>query len=95
MAVLNKDYSQVGLVFIILCVGRFVDLATGLNDAVLSITKHYKFTFYVSLAMTVLLFVLIKILVPVYGIYGAAWSTSITLITFNICKYIFFSNYSA
>lgn len=88
-ALLNKGYGQVGLIFIILALGRFVDLATGLNDVALSITKYYKFSFYVSMAMIALLFGLIRYLVPIYGVYGAAWATSITLICFNICKYFF------
>ncbi len=89
LVLMNKGYGQVGLIFLILFIGRYVDLATGLNDAVLSITNYYKFSFYVSLFMIVILFVLVKFLIPLYGVYGAAWSTTITLILFNICKYVF------
>ncbi|PQJ10415.1 hypothetical protein CJD36_010580 [Flavipsychrobacter stenotrophus] len=86
---MNNGYTQVGLIFLILFIGRYVDLATGLNDAILSITNYYKFSFYVSIIMIGILFALIRQLVPIYGVYGAAWSTSITLILFNICKYFF------
>lgn len=89
LVLMNKGYAQVGLIFLILFVGRFVDLATGLNDAVLSITNYYKFSFYVSFVMIGILFLLIRTLVPIYGVYGAAWSSTITLILFNICKYVF------
>ena len=89
ITVIEKGYEEILPLFLILFVGRFVDLATGLNDAILSITKHYRFSFYVSGLMIALLFVLIRILVPLYGVFGAAWSTSITLVVFNICKYIF------
>lgn len=89
VAVLKEGYSQIILIFIILFIGRFVDLSTGLNDAMLSITNYYKFSFYVSIVMIAILFTLIKILVPHYGVYGAAWSTTITLVVFNVCKYIF------
>ncbi len=89
IAILPPGYEQIGLIFLILFVGRIVDLSTGVNDAILSVTKHYKFSFYVSAALIILLFALIKWLVPVYGVYGAAWATSITLILFNIAKYIY------
>jgi O-antigen/teichoic acid export membrane protein len=89
VALIAKGYEQIIPLFLILCIGRLVDLSTGLNDVILSITKHYKFSFYVSIIMITLLFVLIRIWVPQYGVFGAAWSTTVTLIVFNICKYIF------
>ena len=35
------------------------------------------------------LFLLIRMLVPRYGIYGAAWSTTTILMTFNLLKFLF------
>lgn len=89
IAILPPGYEQIDLIFLILFIGRIVDLSTGVNDAILSVTKHYKFSFYVSAALIVLLFGLIKWLVPSYGVYGAASATSITLILFNIAKYFY------
>ncbi len=89
IAILPPGYEQIGTIFLILFIGRIVDLSTGVNDAILSVTKHYKFSFYVSALLIVLLFGLIKWLVPAYGVYGAAWATSITLILFNIAKYLY------
>lgn len=89
IALLPSGYEQIGLIFLILFLGRIVDLATGVNDAILSVTKHYKFSFYISIGLIVLLFGLIKWLVPVYGVYGAAWATSITLILFNVGKFLY------
>ncbi len=60
-----------------------------MNDQVLSITNHYKFNFYLSLGLMVILFGMIRILVPRYGIYGAAWSTTTAIVIFNIAKYLF------
>ena len=85
----NKDYSGLIPVFLILLAGRIVDLSTGMNDQVLSITNYYKFNFYVSLTITAVLFILIRLLVPHYGMYGAAWSTTLAIIIFNVAKYLF------
>ena len=89
VAVIQNGYSEIIPIFLILFIGRIVDCATGMNDQVLSITNHYKFNFYLSLFLTVILFVMIRILVPRYGIYGAAWSTTVTIVIFNIAKYFF------
>ena len=89
VAVLPPGYEQITLAFVILFIGRIVDLSTGLNDAILSITNYYKFSFYVSVVMIGILFGLLRWLVPIYGVFGAAWATSVTLVVFNVCKYIF------
>ena len=85
----GKNYSGSSAVFLILMVGQLVNLSTGMNDQVLSITNYYKFNFYVSITLTAFMYLLIRILVPRYGIYGAAWSSTTTIIIFNIVKYIF------
>ncbi len=88
-AVIPNGYAAAIPVFLILLLSKLVDCATGMNDAVLSITNHYKFNFYLSLILTVMLFVLLRTLIPRYGIYGAAWATTGTLIFFNVCKYAY------
>jgi O-antigen/teichoic acid export membrane protein len=89
VAIIKNDYTEVIPVFLILIIGRLIDISTGMNDQVLSITNHYKFNFYVSLGISVFLFLLIRLLIPLYGIYGAAWASSVTLIIYNIVKYYF------
>ena len=85
----SKNYSGLIPVFLVLLLGALVNLATGMNDQVLSITNYYKFNFYVSLCVSVLMFLLIRFLVPQYGIIGAAWASTITIITHNLIKFYF------
>jgi len=87
--VINNNYSDIIPVFGILFIGNIVNIATGMNDQVLSIANYYKFNFYLSLTLIGVLYVLIRIFVPRYGIYGAAWSTTTILMLFNILKYFF------
>ncbi len=89
VAVIKNGYSEIIPVFYILFIGYFFNLATGMNDQVLSVANYYKFNFYLSLVLMGMLFVMIKFLVPRYGIYGAAFSTSTTLVVFNILKFFF------
>lgn len=85
----GKNYSGIISVFLILMAGQLINLSTGMNDQVLSIANYYKFNFYVAIIVTGILYTLIRFLVPRYGIYGAAWSSTITIIIFNVMKYIF------
>ena len=89
VAVINNDYSGIIPVFYILLIGNLINLATGMNDQVLSIAKFYKFNFYLSFILIVVLFFLLKTLIPQFGITGAAWSTTITIIIFNIAKFYY------
>lgn len=89
LAVIENGYAEVVPIFLILFIGRIIDCATGMNDQVLSITNYYKFNFYLSLVLILILFGLIRFFVPLYGIYGAAWSTTATIVIFNIMKYLF------
>lgn len=85
----GEDYSSLLGVIPILVLGRLFDMATGLNSEVISISKHYKFNFRISLVLIALMFLFIGALVPSLGIYGAAWGATLSLIAFNICKVIF------
>lgn len=86
---LLSGYEIITSLVLILIIGRFVDIASGLNNELISISKYYKFNFYLSLLLIVCIFVLNRIFIPIYGVYGAAWSNTIALSAFNICKIIF------
>ena len=86
---IGKGYSEIKLVFLILLTGALFNIATGMNDQVISTAKYYKFNFYLSTIIMLMLFAMIRVLVPLYGIYGAAMSTTIMYIIFNTIKYIF------
>jgi O-antigen/teichoic acid export membrane protein len=85
----KRNYTDVYWLFLILFVGKLVDIATGMNDQLLSITNNYRFTLYASLVTLILNYILIRFLVPQYGGYGAAISTTITLCLFNFAKFIY------
>jgi O-antigen/teichoic acid export membrane protein len=89
IAIIKNGYSDILPIFLILFISAFINIATGMNDLVLSIAKYYKFNFYLSLILIIILFALIRVLVPHYGIFGAAWSTTIVVSLFNAAKCFF------
>jgi O-antigen/teichoic acid export membrane protein len=88
VAILPSAYSALKPLVLILMLGRLVDMATGLNSEIMSISKHYKSFFLLSLALVLMILIFNRISIPLYGVYGAAWATSIALCIFNIGKYL-------
>ena len=69
---------------------RFIDAATGVNTEILMNShKHYKFNLVLLFAMGVLTIVLNLILIPILNMYGACLSVLISIVLYNIFKFIF------
>ncbi len=84
---LGPGYELVVPLVGVLLTGRLLDAATGLNEQVLSVSKHYRYSFLLSLLLAVLLFALGYALIPVYGVYGAAWASTGALGLYNLGKW--------
>lgn len=89
VAILPPEYAPVQYLVWILMLGKLIDMATGLNNELISISKYYKFNFRISAFLLVMVFILDRIFIPQYGIYGAAWVTTFSLAVFNIAKMLF------
>ena len=89
IALLPKGYEEVKTIVNILIVGALIDMSTGLNNEVISISKYYKFNFRLSILVIVLMVCLNLVLIPKYSMQGAAWSYTLSIAVFNIAKMIF------
>ena len=89
VTILPDNYSTIKPIVLILMIGRMIDMATGFNSEVTSISKHYKFNFRISVLLLVMLVAFCYWLIPQYGDFGAAWATTIALALFNIAKMFF------
>jgi O-antigen/teichoic acid export membrane protein len=86
----NKfDLHTVLMVFSFLSIARIIDLVTGVNSIIISYSKDYKFHMYFLLVLGGLNFILNFLLLPKYGIIGAAIATAISYVIFNVIKYVF------
>jgi len=85
----GQGYETIIPLVLIMMIGRLVDMASGLNTELISISKYYKFNFRISVLLVVLMVGLNLFLIPRFDVYGAAWSTTISLILFNVGKMIF------
>jgi len=86
MAMIKPGYDQIRYLIMILMIGQLADMVSGLNFELLTISQYYRFTFWLSLGLLAVVFVLNFFLIKALGIYGAAWATTMGLVLFNIVK---------
>ncbi|MBS1772556.1 MAG: polysaccharide biosynthesis protein [Bacteroidetes bacterium] len=89
VAILPDGYQLVKPVALILMIGRIIDFSTGMNEGFISITPWYKFNFRISVVLVAMMLILNWYLIPIYGVYGAAWATTIALSLYNLFKMLF------
>ncbi|TYP91719.1 Membrane protein involved in the export of O-antigen and teichoic acid [Fodinibius salinus] len=89
MAVLPPEYSGGALVIIIIGTANIFDMATGVNGAIILNSDHYRFDLYSSLILIAITIILNYILIPIYGIVGAAIGTASAVLLYNMLKVLF------
>lgn len=88
VAIMPSNYASVFGLTLVLMIGKLIDSGTGLNDVALNMSPYFKLNFYFSAGMVVFMLVMYRIFIPQYGVYGAAWVFSISLIVYNFLKTI-------
>ena len=76
-------------VIIILGFAYLFDLANGANSQIIITSKYYKFDFITSILLLIFAVLLNYLLIPKFGINGAALSTAISIFSFNSIRTIF------
>ncbi|HLP54260.1 MAG TPA: polysaccharide biosynthesis C-terminal domain-containing protein [Fluviicola sp.] len=91
---LPEEYDSGIPVFLILMVGRLVDMYCGINGVIVVSSKKYKYDIVFMLVLLAAVFLLNWYWIPIYGIYGAAMATTIAYVVYNALRLIFvFSAY--
>ena len=82
----GKDFTgtEAVLVFVIVTLGQAANILTGPVTVLLNMTGRQKVTMYYALATVVIDITLNLILIPKYGIIGAAIATSISRTVLNL-----------
>jgi O-antigen/teichoic acid export membrane protein len=87
--IIPGEYSSgIWSVFII-GLSKFYDVILGNNNAIILNTKYYKSVLFFGVLTAVLMIVLNRILIPIYGITGSAAATLITVLIYNTVKLLF------
>ena len=84
-----QEYSGGIAVVFLIGLSKFYDLILGNNTAIILNTKYYRWFLFFSIFLVALMIVLYMILIPIYGIVGAALANLIAVIINNTIKLLF------
>ncbi|MBI1286936.1 MAG: oligosaccharide flippase family protein [Flavobacteriales bacterium] len=87
--ILPEEYKDGKWVLFFVGLARLADVGFGVNGGIITTSEYFKFDTYANLTLMVVTVVLNLIFIPMYGIVGAAIATGISLLAFNLAKYLF------
>ncbi len=82
-------YAAGKWVVLIIGIGKLIEMGTGSNGIILINSKHYRVSFYTNIVLVVITIALNYVLIPRYGIEGAAIASAFALFVFNGVKCLF------
>lgn len=89
MDLLPDEYHGGEWVIIIIGFAKLFNMATGINGGIISNSKHYRFDFYSKILLVGLTILTNYLMIPPYGIIGAALATAISIFVYNFIKFIY------
>lgn len=88
-SLLPVEYHAGKWVVLIVAAGKMIDLATGVNSSILINSKYYRVAFYANLLLVFVTILANYLLIPQFGINGAAIATALSILIYNIVKFMY------
>lgn len=82
-------YATGLLVVVVVGCGKLADMFFGPSSEIIVLSRYYAFNIVLLLLLAGMTIALNLVLIPQYGITGAAWSAAISLALFNAIKFVF------
>ncbi len=89
LGLLPDVYSDGIRVILFIGLGKLFDMATGTNGSIILTSKHYRFDLITNILLVIFTVTTNLLLIPRYGIEGAAIATMLSIILYNLIKYLF------
>ena len=89
MYLLPPEYQGGKWIILVIGFAKLFDMATGINGGIILNSKHYRFDLYTTLFLVAVAITTNYILIPIYGILGAALATAISILFYNSIKLLF------
>lgn len=86
---LPELYVQCLNVVYIVSIGAFINISTGINSAIMFYSKHYVLGTILLVGTLIITIILNLVLIPIYGIYGAAIASASGALIYNLMKFSF------
>jgi O-antigen/teichoic acid export membrane protein len=91
--IINKPAYRIGIpIVLMISIAKLSELLLGTGNDIIQNSKYYRIYFYFSLTMALAVILLNHWLIPKIGIHGAALSTLVVMVSFNILKILFIYN---
>lgn len=87
--IITDKYIEGKYVILLIGIANLSDIALGVSPHIIVNSKHYKYLSYFLLFFALILVISNLILIPKYGIIGAALASLISKIIYNFIKYVF------
>ncbi len=85
----NEIYSLGRMVVVVIGLGKLLDMAAGVNGEILVMSRYYRVNVYLLILLAIITIIANYLLIPRFGIVGAAWGSTLALFLFNFSKYLF------
>jgi O-antigen/teichoic acid export membrane protein len=85
----GDNYEPGKWVVAIVGFGKLIDMLFGPSSEIIVLSKYYRFNIVLIVILATIVILSNNILIPRYGIEGAAWGSAFALVTFNVIKFIF------
>lgn len=87
--ILPEKYEPGRWVIFWICLSSLIDMATGLNAAIIATSRYYRLYAYFMIFFVAVIIVSNYLLIPIYGITGAALASVIATFLFNLVRWVF------
>lgn len=89
IAVLGPEYEIGRYVVLLIGLTNVIDMLSGVNQAIISTSKKYKYGAVFMLVMLALIVLTNWIFIPIYGITGAALASLISMLIITFLRFLF------
>lgn len=87
--ILRPEYAPGKWVIFFIGLGSLIDMSTGANSSILGSSPHYKVQTGFLILLVVLLIISNLLLIPLFGITGAAIGAAVSLTILNILRFLY------
>lgn len=88
-AMLPEAYADGRWVLLLVLIAKLIDVGFGVNGGVIHTSPHYRADMFFNLGLIVVAVGANWLLIPVYGLAGAAMATLISLLSFNVARFLY------
>ncbi|ANI88408.1 hypothetical protein A9P82_03275 [Arachidicoccus ginsenosidimutans] len=85
----GSSYALIKPVFLIIGMGKLIDLGMGMNAQILGLSKYWRFDFYTSASFIAVNVLLDFFMIKTFGPIGAAYGRSIALVFYNLMRFFY------